>query len=178
MCPCQAWFTIFRVLNTYVLAQNTLKITVGDSIPSAMPTQHRAPRQQSARARERRQACDMDGNSTSVFSALDGKLPLPPSSWWLERPDPGATSHHRHDLRSCIVRENNSWLWWMRRYKKRSARATSAPTVGNGSDAPATAVDASATAVPVLRWWHIEVPSPQALVPLRLSKRGGARLSL
>ena len=35
------------------------------------------------------------------------------------------------------------------RDKKRSARATSAATVGNGSDASATAVDASATAVPV-----------------------------
>ena len=35
--------------------------------------------QPSARASERRQACDMDGNSTSVFSALVGKLLLPPS---------------------------------------------------------------------------------------------------
>ena len=35
--------------------------------------------QPSARASERRQACDMDGNFTSVFSALVGKLLLPPS---------------------------------------------------------------------------------------------------
>ena len=45
------------------------------------------------------------------------KLLLPPRSWRLER---GLTrAHHRiigtmqAHLRSCIVPENNSWLWWM-----------------------------------------------------------------
>ena len=58
MCPCQAWFTIFRVLNTYALAQNHSQ-DHGSETQSHLPTQHRAP-QESARASERRQACEMN----------------------------------------------------------------------------------------------------------------------
>ena len=37
---------------------------------SHLSTQHQAPRQRSSRASGRRQACDMERNSTSVFNAL------------------------------------------------------------------------------------------------------------
>ena len=106
MCPRQALFTIFRVLNTYALAPNTLKITVGDSIPSANPTPSTTTRK---RASERRQACEMHGTSLRSLMLSFENLPLPPRSWWLER---GRTrAQHRSidtmqaHLRSCIVPE-------------------------------------------------------------------------
>ena len=60
-----------------------------------LPTQHRAPRQQSARASEGRQACDMDGLQCSRLKvAATTKIVAAGES-----PDPGASSHHRHDAR-------------------------------------------------------------------------------
>ena len=94
----------------------------------------------------------MDGNSTLVFNALIRELLPPPRSWQLERgliraPHRIIGTMQAH-LRSCIgLRTIHGFggclPYAQRRYRKRSARATSAATVGNGSDA-------SATAVPVL----------------------------
>ena len=56
-----------------------------------LPTQHRAPRQESARASERRQACDMDGLQCSRLKVAAATKVVVAG----ERPDPGASSHHR-----------------------------------------------------------------------------------
>ena len=127
MCPCQASFTIFRVLNTYALAQNTLNTaTVGDSIPSVNPPRHgdsipsvnpTPSTTTTKRACERTETNVWETPLRSSMLSFENLL-LPPRSWWLDR---GLTrAHHRSidamqaHLRSCIVPEkNNSWLWWM-----------------------------------------------------------------
>ena len=77
---------------------------------SHLSTQHREPRQKSARASERRQACEM--NETPLRSSvLSFEIFVTAAKIVVagERPNPGASSQHRHDaahLRSCIVPEN------------------------------------------------------------------------
>ena len=68
-----------------------------------LSTRHRTPRQQSARASERRQACDMDGLQCSRLKVATATKVVVAG----ERPDPGASSHHR------IIGTMQAHLRWM-----------------------------------------------------------------
>ena len=92
-----------------------------------LSTQHRTPRQQSARASERRQACDMDGLQCSRLKVATATKVVVAG----ERPDPSASSHHR------IIGTMQAHLRWM--LAVRAAQIHEA-----------FCVFASATAVPVL----------------------------
>ena len=89
----------------------------GDSIPSVNPPRRLKPicqpntehHDKKARASERRQACDMEGLQCSRLGVATATKVVVAG----ERPDPGASSHHRiigtmqAHLRSCTVPENN-----------------------------------------------------------------------
>ena len=84
-----------------------------------LPTQHRAPRQESARASERRQACDIDGLQCSRLKVATATKVVVAG----ERPDPGASSHHRIIASSARCRRTFSGClpYAQRRYTKHSA---------------------------------------------------------
>ena len=124
MCPCQALFTMFRVPNTYALAQKhsqdhgrRLNLICQPNTPRRLkPTCQPNTEHHDNKARgasERRQACDMDGLQCSRLK-VPATTKIVPAG---ERPDPGASSHHRHDAGApfgpapCL--KNNSWLWWV-----------------------------------------------------------------
>ena len=84
-----------------------------------LSTQHRAPRQESARASERRQACDMDGLQCSRLKVATATKVVVAG----ERPDPGASSHHRIIASSARCRRTFGGClpYAQRRYTKHSA---------------------------------------------------------
>ena len=84
-----------------------------------LPTQHRAPRQESARASERRQACDIDGLQCSRLKVATATKVVVAG----ERPDPGASSHHRIIASSARCRRTFGGClpYAQRRYTKHSA---------------------------------------------------------
>ena len=91
----------------------------GTETQTHLSTQHRAPRQESARASERRQACDMDGLQCSRLKVATATKVVVAG----ERPDPGASSHHRIIASSARCRRTFGGClpYAQRRYTKHSA---------------------------------------------------------